>query len=62
MTKEEYPGIPDRIGDYYLTDFDKNLMRIIKELEERIIALEKSRKPDREYVTHCDDAYYWEHG
>lgn len=59
MTNEEYPGIPDRIGDYYLTDFDKNLMKIIKELEERIIALERA-----ESVVHIlpSDSYYWEHG
>jgi len=45
-----------------LTNTILYLEELIKKLEERIIALEKSRKPDREYVTHCDDAYYWEHG
>ena len=39
-----------------------DLLEMIYALEERIIALEKSRQPDREYVTHSDDAYYWEHG
>ncbi len=39
-----------------------DLLEIIRQLEERIIALEKSREPSREYVTHPDDAYYWEHG
>ena len=38
------------------------LWNLIIKLEERIIALEKSREPSREYVTHPDDAYYWEHG
>ena len=38
------------------------LWNLIIKLEERIIALEKSREPSREYVTHPDDAYYWERG
>ena len=40
----------------------EDLLALIKVLEERIIALERSRAPDREYVTHDNDAYYWEHG
>ncbi len=39
-----------------------DLIALIIGLEERIIALEKSREPSREYVTHPHDAYYWEHG
>ena len=58
MTKEEYPGIPDRIGDYYLTDFDKNLMLTIKKLEARIIKLERLR----DEKINQGDTWYWEHG
>ena len=61
MTNEEYPGIPDRIGDYYLTDFDKNLMTIIKKLEERIMVLELS-SPYRKIRDDEAGEEYWEHG
>lgn len=40
-----------------------DLLNLIKELEERIIALEKTRviARDREIHIHGDDSWYWNH-
>ncbi len=42
----------------------EDLLNLIKELEERIIALEKTRviAKSREAHIHGDDSWYWEHG
>ncbi len=42
----------------------EDLLNLIKELEERITALEKTRviAKSREAMIHGDDAWYWEHG
>lgn len=52
--------IPERIGDYYLCDFDKQLYALVIQLEKRIIQLEVELSKKR-LVMDNDDAWYWDH-